>query len=115
MPYFLEVPLDNGEVVLARLSGHNGEVVPFGRRESAEKLAGSLTGQLGKVRAFAAEVLGTLKDSVEPPERVAIEFGLELSGTTGLVIAETSAAAHLTVTMEWSRQKQSDSSHPDGS
>ena len=115
MPYFLEVPLGDGEVVLARLSSQGEEVVPFGRRATVEKLAGSLTGELRKVRIFAAEVLGALRDSVEPPERVAIEFGLELSGSTGIVIAETSAAGHLTVTMEWFRQERSDSSPPDGS
>ena len=91
------------------------EVVPFGRRETWDKLAGSLRGELGKVRVFAAEVLGALKDPVDPPERVAIEFGLELTGTTGIVIAETSASAHLTVTMEWSRQERPDSPRPDES
>jgi hypothetical protein len=34
---------------------------------------------------------------------VAIEFGLDFSGKAGVVIAETSAGAHVTVTLEWSR------------
>lgn len=114
--YFVEVPLSDGEVVLARLADEDGDdVVPFSRGQDAVgRLTGTLTDGLSKARAFAAEVLTTLRESAEPPERIAVEFGLELSGKSGVVIAETSAAGHVTVTMEWSRKGQSGSTHPAG-
>jgi hypothetical protein len=116
VPNFIEVPLGDGEVILARLASENeDDVMPFGRgRDSGERLAASLSTGLSKVRVFAAEVLNTLRESAEPPERIAVEFGLELSGKSGVVIAESSATGHMTVTMEWSRKGQAASAGPDG-
>jgi hypothetical protein len=110
MPYFVEIPLGDGQAVLAKLTSQADDVVPFGRgQDTVGHLAGSLSEGLGRARTFAAEVLQAMKDSVEPPERVAIEFGLEFSGKAGVVIAETSAGAHVTVTLEWSRPTQAES------
>jgi Trypsin-co-occurring domain 1 len=115
MPYFVEIPLGDGQVVLAKLADQAEDVVPFGRgQEAVGRLAGSLSEGLGRARSFAAEVLQAMKDSAEPPERVAIEFGLDFSGKAGVVIAETSAGAHVTVTLEWSRSAHAEATPPAG-
>jgi hypothetical protein len=111
LPYFLEVPLSNGEVVLAQISGQVDDVVPFGKgKDVVGRLSGSLADGLDRMRAFAGEVLDCMKDSNEPPDRVAVEFGLVLSGKAGVAIAEVAGEGHLTVTVEWGRSPDASSS-----
>ena len=118
MPYFIEVPLSGGEIVLAEITAQVDDVAPFGRgKEVLGRLSGSLSEQLAHVRSLAGEVLGSWKDSHEPPDRVAVEFGLAFTFKSGLVVAEAVGEGHLAVTVEWSRSadpKQSEGSGGEG-
>lgn len=111
MPYFLEVPLANGDTVLAEITRQVDDVEPFGRgTDIVGRLPGSFIDDLDRIQEFSGEVLQRLRGSCEPPDRVAVEFGLTLSAKSGLVIAEVSGEGHLAVTIEWCR-----SSRPIGS
>jgi NTP-dependent ternary system trypsin peptidase co-occuring protein len=104
MPYFLEVPLGNGDTVLAEITGQVDDVAPFGRgKDVLGRLSGSFADGLEHVRGFAGEVLDCLKESCDPPDRVAVEFGLKFSATSGVVIAEVAGEGHIAVTVEWCR------------
>ena len=106
MPYYLEVPLSSGEIVLAEITEQADDVAPFGRgKDVLGQLPGTFADGLAHVRAFAAEVLTSMKNAVEPPDRVAVEFGLTLSAKAGVVVAESAAEGHVTVTVEWSRAR----------
>jgi hypothetical protein len=108
MPYFLEIPLPDGESVLAEITGQVDDVAPFGRgKEVIGRLSGSFADGLHHVRAFAAEVLTCMKESYEPPDRVAVEFGLKFSAKTGVVIAEMVGEGHVAVTVEWCKSSGS--------
>src|SRR5690348_12407968 len=116
MPYYLEVPLTGGDTVLAEITGQVDDVAPFGRgKDVLGRLSGSLSEQLKHVRSLAGEVLQSWKDSREPPDRVAVEFGLTFSAKAGLVIAEAAGEGHLTVTVEWSRSADQKPSQSGGS
>jgi hypothetical protein len=104
MPYFLEVPLTDGEVVLAEITGQVDDVAPFGKgKDVVGRLSGSVSDGLERVRSLAGEVLSSMKDARELPDRVAVEFGLMFSVKSGIVIAEAAGEGHLTVTVEWFR------------
>jgi Trypsin-co-occurring domain 1 len=108
MPYFLEVTLSNGETVLAEVTRQVDDIAPFARgQEVIGKLSGSFADGLDHVRAFASEVLTCMKESYEPPDRVAVEFGLKVSAKAGVVIAEMASEGHLAVTVEWCRSSGS--------
>ena len=118
MPYYLEIPLSGGQKVLAEIVEQPDDVVPFGRgKDIVEQLPGTLKDALEHVREFSAEVLSAMKDAVQPPERVTVEFGLTLSAKAGVVIAESAAQGHLNVTVEWTRSRPgtiiADESHTD--
>ena len=116
MPYYLEVPLTGGDTVLVEITGQVDDVAPFGRgKDVLGRLSGSLSEQLKHVRSLAGEVLQSWKDSREPPDRVAVEFGLTFSAKAGLVIAEAAGEGHLTVTVEWSRSADQTPSQSGGS
>ncbi|MCO5995020.1 CU044_2847 family protein [Actinoallomurus rhizosphaericola] len=104
MAYLLEVPLDNGETVLAEVTGQLQGVVPAGRaRDVVGKLPEAFTEGLDRVQRFAGEVLDRMRNSAEPPDVIAVEFGLKLTAKAGVVVAESTAEAHLKVTAEWHR------------
>jgi hypothetical protein len=105
MPYFVEIPLSNGETILAEVTGQVEDLAPVGSRsrEIVGRLPGALGDGLDRVQAFAGEVLSRMREYPQPPDRVSVEFGLTFSAKAGVYIAESTAEAHLTVTAEWSR------------
>src|SRR5215469_11268086 len=109
MPYFIEIPLSDGETILAEITGQVEDLAPVGSRgrDVVGRLPGSLTDALGRVQVFAGEVLSRMKEYHQPPDRVSVEFGLMFSAKAGVYIAESSAEAHLNVTAEWSRSASS--------
>jgi hypothetical protein len=108
MSYFLEIPLSDGEVVLAEVTGQIDDVAPFGRgKEVVGRLSGSLADGLDHVRSFAGEVLERFRKAHEPPDRVAVEFGLRFSAKSGVVLAEMAGEGHVAVTVEWCRSSGS--------
>ncbi len=103
MPAYLEVPLPDGEVLLVDVSTQQAGLRPAAGRDVRERLSGALSDSLGKVREFAGEVYSSVRSLPELPDRIAVEFGLTLTAKTGIVVAESAAAGHLTVTLEWQR------------
>ena len=105
MPYFVEIPLSDGETILAEITGQVEDLVTVGNRdgEVLGRLPGTLADGLDRVQAFAGDVLSRMKEYHLPPDRVSVEFGLKFSAKAGVFIAESTAEAHLTVTAEWCR------------
>jgi hypothetical protein len=110
MPYFVEIPLSDGQTILAEITGQVEDLVPVGNRdrEVLGRLPGTLADALDRVQAFAGEALSRMKEYHLPPDRVSVEFGLKFSAKAGVFIAESAAEAHLTVTTEWCRSPDSD-------
>jgi len=112
VPSYLEIPLADGEMLLVDVTSQEAGLAPAGGREMRERLAVTLQEGLGRVRMFAGQVLEQMRASAEPPNRVAVEFGLKLTAKTGVVVAETTSEAHITVTLEWQRPRRPDDSAP---
>ncbi|GAA0966612.1 CU044_2847 family protein [Actinocorallia libanotica] len=104
MPFLLEIPLANGETVLVDVTGQVEGVVPVGRgRDVVGRLPEAFSTGLDRMQAFADEVLVRMRDTVQPPDVLAVEFGLKMSAKAGVVIAESTADAHIKVIAEWHR------------
>lgn len=53
------------------------------------------------VRELAGGVIGQLREATRQAEEVTVEFGVNISGRTGIVLVEGEAAANLKVTITW--------------
>jgi hypothetical protein len=53
------------------------------------------------VREVAAGVVEGLREATKGAERVTVEFGVNISGKSGVVLVEASVAANLKVTISW--------------
>ncbi|MFI0350915.1 CU044_2847 family protein [Actinomadura sp. 9N407] len=105
MPYFLEVPLRDGDSILVEMSEAESGLAPVGRRskEVIERLPESFTASLARVRSFTTEILNQAGRYPRQPDRIAVEFGLKFSAKAGLVIAESSGEGSLKFIAEWTR------------
>ena len=56
---------------------------------------------LDLVREVAEGVMAQLKEATRQAERVSVEFGVNITGKTGIVLVEGTAAANLKVTVSW--------------
>jgi hypothetical protein len=101
--YCLEIPLIGGDTMLAEVTGQVDGLVAAagGEGEVFGQLSETLTHGLDRVKGLAAETLTRLRDVYDPPNRVAMEFGVNFSAKAGVVIAQASGEAHMTVTVEW--------------
>lgn len=100
----MEVPLSDGQVVLAEVTQQVDDVVAAGRgKDVVGRLPDILSSGLAPVTAFAADALATLRGLAEPPDMVSVEFGVTLSAKARLVIAESTGQAHLKFVMAWQR------------
>jgi hypothetical protein len=104
VPYFLRVPLDSGETMLVDVTGKVNDLVPAGLSgDVVGQLRGKLGDNLTVVQEFSSQLLAKLRDGAVPPDVVSVEFGLDLTAKAGVVVAESTATAHVKVTVEWHR------------
>ena len=50
-------------------------------------------------------MLNRLTSLAEPPDELAIEFGVKLNAETGAVIAKAATEANFTINLKWTRAK----------
>ena len=96
--------LEGGGSVLVEMGGGEPGIVRASRLSEVARTAQvSFEAALSGVRDAAASALRTFKDIPQPPDEVAVEFGVELNAQAGALIAQAGAGSHLQVTLTWKR------------
>ena len=102
MPHYTDFKLPSGAVVQVQLSlpppGQGGIAEASG---AADKAREAWTDGLELVREVAEGVMAQLKEATRQAERVSVEFGVNITGKTGIILVEGTAAANLKVTVSW--------------
>lgn len=60
---------------------------------------------LDRIRTAAESMLNRLTSLAQPPDQLAIEFGVKLNAETGAVIAKAATEANFKINLTWSRPK----------
>lgn len=68
---------------------------------AAEKARETWSDGLDLVREVAAGIVGQLREATRQADEVTVEFGVTISGKTGIVLVEGEAGANLKVTISW--------------
>jgi hypothetical protein len=68
---------------------------------AAEKAREAWSEGMALVREMAEGVIAQLKEATKQAEQVTVEFGVNISGKTGIILVEGEAAANLKVTVTW--------------
>jgi hypothetical protein len=96
--------LEGGGSVLVEMGGGEPGIVRASRLSEVARTAQvSFEAALAGVRDAAASALRTFRDIPQPPDEVAVEFGVELNAQAGALIAQAGASSHLQVTLTWKR------------
>ena len=104
----VEFPLEDGSSVFVEVDepeGAGGTVRAARPGELAEKAQVTFEEAVQRIRPAAEAILGKLRDLQEPPDQVAIEYGLKLNAQAGAIVASASADAHYKVTLSWRRKE----------
>jgi len=99
---FVEVPLPDGLSLVVERTDLGPGTVPAGRlRDLAESATESFDSAMTRLRAAAGAVMGRMHEMPQPPDEVTVQFAVKLATQAGVVIANTSAEANLSVTFKW--------------
>ncbi|MGD3112411.1 CU044_2847 family protein [Streptomyces sp. YGL11-2] len=104
MAALARIPLDGGGCVLIEAPAVSEGPVKAGRVSDAiHDLPGNLQGALEPVTAAARATLEQLRKA--GPDKIAVEFGVDLAVEAGAVITKSSANCHLKVSVVWMRNR----------
>ena len=81
------------------------EPAPAATTEIILKANATFETALDRIRSASESMLDRLTSLTQPPDELAIEFGVKLNAETGAVIAKLSTEANFTVHMKWTRAK----------
>lgn len=108
MSQLVEFKLDDSDatvVVAARDSSgaaSDGTVYRGGLpRDLIERSSQTLEQAISRVKPAAEAVVAAMTDLPRRPDELTVEFGIELSGSMGAIIASTAATANITITLVW--------------
>jgi hypothetical protein len=103
MPYVVEMPLDDGDTVLIEVGESDESGIGRVSRadEVAAKATDTLQAALGRVRPAIQAVVAQLRDGLDPPDKLTLQFGIKITAEVGVVVAKAATEANFTVTAEW--------------
>jgi hypothetical protein len=108
MKHLVEFSLDQGGSVLVEVNEPTTGPVTRGlgrdRADLVDKAEKTLEDATAAVTPAARSLITRLRSIEDPPDEVAIEFGVQLSAQTGAFIASVAAEANFTVSMTWHRR-----------
>ena len=111
MATYIEFALEDGGTVLVQVrEEHEKGVVKTGLAKPGEVVQEarmSFERALDSVKPMANVMVSKLRDLVDPPDEIEVEFGLNLSAEVGAVVATAGAEANYSVTLTWKRASTS--------
>ena len=111
MAELAQFPLSDGGVVVVETdsaSFSSGRVMRGSGAETAIATANAtFESALQTVRAAAEGILNQLRALKEPPDEVAVEFGVKMGAETGAVIAKASTEANFKINLSWKKSPPS--------
>ncbi|MFD8413745.1 CU044_2847 family protein (plasmid) [Streptomyces sp. HUAS TT3] len=98
-----ELRLTDGSGIWVEVADADGDGIErVGRAGAALARAGeTLQEAMGQIRPALDVIADGLRGMAQVPESVRVDFGIKLSGETGIVVAKAAAEANFTVSVEW--------------
>ena len=77
-----------------------------GPQDVVESASVAFEQALAKLKPMCAAIVRQVRESVEQPEEIAVEFGVKLSAEAGVILTSTSGEANLKISVKWKRKEQ---------
>jgi len=112
MAELAQFPLNGGGVLVVEVEPSDSPIKRVMRGGTAEVAIATANATfesaLQTVRCAAEGILHQLRSLAEPPDEVAVEFGVKMNAETGAIIAKASTEANFKINLTWKK------SAPDG-
>src|SRR5271154_5017180 len=108
MAELAQFPLNGGGVVVVETDAADSSARRVMRGASPEATIATANATfesaLQTVRNAAEGILNQLRSLQQPPDEVAVEFGVKMSAEAGAVIAKVSTEANFKINLTWKRE-----------
>jgi Trypsin-co-occurring domain 1 len=103
MRQLVEFPVEGGGTLVAEVEvDSRGPTRGLGRAgELTVTASETVQDALTRVQPAAASLIARLRDLVDPPDEVELEFGIKLSAEFGAIVAKAAGDANFTVRLRW--------------
>jgi hypothetical protein len=111
MPRYAEFPVEGGGTVVVEVDGRAGPADwTTGDRPTTRGLGGgevitraeaTFGETMSRIQPVASGLIASLRATLDPPDAVDIEFGIQMSADLGAFIAKASAEANFKVALHW--------------
>jgi hypothetical protein len=108
MPRYAEFPVEGGGAIVVEvdgpadwLAGDRPTTRGLGGGEVVARTEASFDEAIARIQPVASSLIRSLRDAVDPPDSVDIEFGVQMSADLGAFIAKASAGANFKVALHW--------------
>ena len=107
MPRFAQFPLKDGGLLVVEADAVESPGSRVMRGSAAEDAVAQATNTfesaLENVRSAAEAILDQLRSLAQPPDEVAVEFGVKMSAELGAFVAKTSGGANFKINLTWKK------------
>jgi hypothetical protein len=107
MSRFAQFPLKGGGSLVVEVDGADSSGSRVMRGMATEDAIASATSTfesaLENVRSAAEAILHQLCSLAQPPDEVAVEFGVKMSAESGAIIAKASGEANFKINLVWKK------------
>ena len=107
MAELAQFPLNGGGVLVVEVEPPDSSIKRVMRGGTAEAAIATANATfesaLQTVRCAAEGILQQLRSLAEPPDEVAVEFGVKMNAETGAIIAKASTEANFKINLTWKK------------
>lgn len=110
MNQLVEFPLEEGGSILVEVevSESEGQIIKAGTRRIEDLplvAARSFESALDSIKPIASAIIAKLNGIKNPPDEIAVEFGLSMKADANAVLTKVGADANLKVNLKWKKEK----------
>ena len=110
MLQLVEFPVEGGGAIVVEVTGpafaDRGPTRGFGRPgELTVRASDTFQEAFSRIQPAAGAAIARLRDLVDPPDEIELEFGIQLTAEFGAVVAKASGDANFRVLMRWTRSR----------
>ena len=106
MKKYVDFPLEQNEKIRVEVADAEERVTRGGTPAVIETASVAFEQALAKIKPMCAAIVRQVRDAVDQPEEIAVEFGVKLSAEAGVILTSTSGEANLKISVKWKRKEQ---------
>jgi molybdenum cofactor biosynthesis enzyme len=106
MKKYVDFPLEENERIRVEVADAEERVTRGDTKAVIETASVAFDKALSKLKPMCAAIVRQVRNAVEQPEEIEVEFGVKMSAEAGIILTSTSGEANLKISVKWKRQAE---------